>query len=182
MNKFEFDREIVFQAVKKNGGYLKYASEEFKNDREIVLEAVKGNGDALEYASEALKNDREIVMEAIKKEIIDEDNHSHPKFKDGGPLKFASKELRNDREVVLAAMKVNKDAIKYASESMINYFKINGGIEGVEYQIQLEKNIAQRDEISTDKPHLFKLVDNFLNRFRNNNEHNLQSNQKNCLK
>lgn len=38
------DREILLEAVKKDGSALRYASEELKNDREIVLEAVKADG------------------------------------------------------------------------------------------------------------------------------------------
>jgi hypothetical protein len=41
------DREYVLQKVKKNGGYLQFASEDLKMDREFVLEAVKNNGFAL---------------------------------------------------------------------------------------------------------------------------------------
>ena len=39
------DREILLEAVKKDGSALRYASEELKNDREIVLEAVKADGE-----------------------------------------------------------------------------------------------------------------------------------------
>lgn len=45
------DREILLEAVKKDGSALRYASEELKNDREIVLEAVKADG-KVQYASE----------------------------------------------------------------------------------------------------------------------------------
>ena len=35
------------------------------NDKEYIMEAVKENGKFLEYASEELKNDKEIVMQAL---------------------------------------------------------------------------------------------------------------------
>jgi hypothetical protein len=37
-----------------------------KNDKEVVFEAVKKAGFALKYASLNLKNDKEVVLEAVK--------------------------------------------------------------------------------------------------------------------
>jgi hypothetical protein len=37
-----------------------------KNDKDIVLEAVKKNGYSLEFASENLKNNKEVVLAAVK--------------------------------------------------------------------------------------------------------------------
>ena len=61
------DKEIAIEAIKKSCGYvLEYASDDLKKDRDVVLEAVKKNGGALQYASNDLKKDREVVLEAIK--------------------------------------------------------------------------------------------------------------------
>ena len=45
---------------------LEYASEELRNNKEVVLEAVKKNGSALEYASERLQADKDVVLAAVK--------------------------------------------------------------------------------------------------------------------
>jgi histidinol phosphatase-like PHP family hydrolase len=45
------DKDIVLEAVKKDGGALEYASEKLKDDKDIVLEAVKKDGFNLLYAS-----------------------------------------------------------------------------------------------------------------------------------
>ena len=60
------EKEIVMEAVKKDGRALRSASKELRNNPEIVMEAVKQCGYALGYASKELQNDREIVMEAVK--------------------------------------------------------------------------------------------------------------------
>jgi hypothetical protein len=42
-------KEQVLKAVKQDGLYLQYASEELRGDKEVVLAAVKQNGRVLEY-------------------------------------------------------------------------------------------------------------------------------------
>jgi hypothetical protein len=54
-------KEVVLEAVKKNGDDLGYASEELRNDFDVVLEAVKKNGIALGYASDRLKKNKDII-------------------------------------------------------------------------------------------------------------------------
>ena len=54
------DRELVLEAVKRNGSALKYASDTLNADPEVMLEAVRNDGNALEYASEELQNDPEL--------------------------------------------------------------------------------------------------------------------------
>lgn len=51
----------VFDAVKRDGFQLQYASEELKNDKEIVLKAIQSNKEAIQYASEEMQNDPEII-------------------------------------------------------------------------------------------------------------------------
>ena len=45
-----------------------FAAAELRADREMVLEAVKRNGHALEDAAEELRADREVVLEAVKQD------------------------------------------------------------------------------------------------------------------
>jgi hypothetical protein len=54
------------EAVKNDGGLLKYASLELQNNYKIVIEAVKNTGYALEHASCELQNNYKIVIEAVK--------------------------------------------------------------------------------------------------------------------
>ena len=55
------DKEIVLEAVSKDGWGLKYVSDRLKDDKEVVLEAIKNNGLALAYAS------NRVQAEIIKK-------------------------------------------------------------------------------------------------------------------
>ena len=63
------DKEVVLEAVKRNGLALEYASEQLKDDKEVVLEAIEHSieGIAFKYASERLKDDKEVVLKAVKK-------------------------------------------------------------------------------------------------------------------
>ena len=68
--RYTWDREIVAEAVYRDGLALQYADELLKADREIVHMAVKENGLALQYADESLKADREIVLTAVQKKCL----------------------------------------------------------------------------------------------------------------
>ena len=57
----------MLAAVTRNGGALKYASENLKRDRSIVFAAVTQDGRALQYASEDLKRDRDVVLAAQRR-------------------------------------------------------------------------------------------------------------------
>lgn len=59
------NRDIVFEAVKRDGGALKFASDTLKNDYTIVLTAVKQVGNMLSEASDTLKDNHEIVFAAV---------------------------------------------------------------------------------------------------------------------
>ena len=41
-----------------NINFLQYISDRLKNDKEIIIEAIKKNGNALVFASNELKNDK----------------------------------------------------------------------------------------------------------------------------
>lgn len=65
------DRDFVMEQVKRRGDLLKKAANQFKDDKEIVLQAVSKNGFlALEHASIRLKADKEIVLAAVKSGLI----------------------------------------------------------------------------------------------------------------
>lgn len=55
------DKDIMMAALKYDGNYLRFASEELKNDKEVVLAAVKNNNEAIQYASETLKQDPDLI-------------------------------------------------------------------------------------------------------------------------
>jgi serine/threonine protein kinase len=100
------DKEVVLQAVKQSGWDLKNVSKELQNDKEVVLEVVKQSGNALRFASKEHQNDKEVVLEAVKQS--------------GYALESASKELQNDKEVVLQAVKQRGDALALASKDLQN--------------------------------------------------------------
>ena len=57
----------VLEAVKQDGYWLQYASEELRGDKEVVLAAVSQNGWALQFASKELMADREFMMKAVRR-------------------------------------------------------------------------------------------------------------------
>ena len=60
------DREIVLQAVQKNGIALEYASKSLQSDREIVLEAIKQNASIFCFNNSSFKSDRDFILEAVE--------------------------------------------------------------------------------------------------------------------
>ena len=59
-DNFNDDREVIFEAVRRDGFALRYSSKDLKADREIVLAAVKSDRVALQYASKDLQDDPEL--------------------------------------------------------------------------------------------------------------------------
>eukprot|EP01043_Picozoa_sp_COSAG02_P012198 COSAG02_NODE_468_length_21758_cov_41.206796_8_plen_583_part_00 len=100
------DKQMLLEAVKRDGLALRHASEPLRNDPHIVREAVKQDGLALRHASEPLRNDAQIVLEAVKQ--------------DGSALADASEPLRSDAQIVLEAVKQWGGALAYASKSLRN--------------------------------------------------------------
>ena len=60
------DKEIIKEAVKKNGYALQYAVDDLVNDKEFVLEMIKIDYNAYLFRGEDLESDRDITLEAIK--------------------------------------------------------------------------------------------------------------------
>lgn len=63
------DRELVLQAVQRDGLNLQHAST-FQNDRALVLAAVQDDGLALQYASPTLRKDWEVVSTACHQNFL----------------------------------------------------------------------------------------------------------------
>ena len=60
------DREIIKEAVKKDGYALQYALDDLVNDKDFVLEMVRIDNNAYLFIGEDLIYDRDIALEAIK--------------------------------------------------------------------------------------------------------------------
>lgn len=110
------NRELMLEAVKRNGYNILIASEVLKKDKDIVTAAVTSYGRAIQSIDESLKT-KEIVLLAIengKKNIIkyasrhsesssdsdqcDDEDQSDVDQSDVGLLRFAPPELLNDTE------------------------------------------------------------------------------------
>jgi hypothetical protein len=61
------DKELVLEAVKKNGASLMWASSSLKDDKDVALTAVLQNPCAFSYISERLKNDEYFLLEIFYK-------------------------------------------------------------------------------------------------------------------
>lgn len=103
---FNNNKELVLEAVKRDGRALKHASLELKGDNVVAQAAVEQDGIALEHASNELKKNKKIVLAAVKQ--------------GGTALQYASDDLKKDREIVQAAIEQNGAAIKYANKSIID--------------------------------------------------------------
>lgn len=106
------DKEVVLEAVEKDGCSLRLASERLKDDKEFLMSLVKKNGFSLYYASDRLKDDKEVVLEAIKS---------------GFSLYYASDRMKDDEEVVIEAVKKDCHSLRYASERLQKKFSQKTG-------------------------------------------------------
>ena len=73
INELKNDKEVVLNAVQKNGAVLEYASDELKNDKEVVLQAIQIYACSLKYVSDELKNDKEVesIVNAAASDLKD---------------------------------------------------------------------------------------------------------------
>ncbi|MCU9936311.1 DUF4116 domain-containing protein [Mycoplasmopsis cynos] len=108
--EFGKNRDIMLEAVKRNGYALQFASEELKKDKDVVLEAVNQVGDIFlnEFTSDELKKEfgknRDIMLEVVKW--------------NGYALEDASDELKKDKEFISKIIKINP----YIILSFINIY------------------------------------------------------------
>lgn len=65
------NKEFVLKAVKENGKFLEYASNDLKNDKEVVKTALEQDAEALEFAGDKLKNDKDIILLGVKRSTLD---------------------------------------------------------------------------------------------------------------
>lgn len=132
-NSMYGDKELMLQAVEKNGRCLQYAIEELRNDKDFVLLAMKSNGNGLKFASNELKDDEDIVSAALKNT--------------GEALEFASNRLRSNHSIVYQAVLQYKESIQFASDGI----KKEVGSNPVEYlkpffmYAQLQKKFPEKN-------------------------------------
>lgn len=92
---FQTDREIVLEAVQRNGHLLQYVDTSLELDREIVLTSVKNNGDALKYAPAVFLHDWEITLAALENNVE--------------AIKFIDSSLTSNPDFMFEAIKRNPD-------------------------------------------------------------------------
>lgn len=102
--QYAYDREIMLQAIDKNGIALHLAPSYLRDDDEVVSRAVTSVGLSLMFASRRLQECRDVVMIAVSS--------------NGLGLKFACKTLRRDPEVVLTAIRNDFRALLYADPDL----------------------------------------------------------------
>lgn len=102
--EFRRDREVMLQAVRKDGQALAFASPDLLHDRDIVLNGCASRGLSLRLASEALRADREVVLAALTQ--------------DGCALTYAAEPLKADKDLVLVAVRQNGRALKFAAKAL----------------------------------------------------------------
>ena len=125
------DREFILEVIAKNGSALLYIDSDFQEDKEIALTAVRNDGLAFFYLDDIFKEDKEIILTAIKQNkdaikfvdssLIEEDREialTAVKLDAISVLLWAGDNLRKDKEIMIAAIKQNKEAIKYADDSL----------------------------------------------------------------
>ena len=99
------EKELMLEAVRKNGVAIYNASDRLKDDKEVVLAAVNEFGKVLQVASDRLKDDAEVVLTAIKRtrELRSDDEITIFNTKDETIVEMASpriQELCKDRDPV----------------------------------------------------------------------------------
>jgi hypothetical protein len=109
---FKDDKDLILEAVKNDGSYLKVASKRLKDDKDVVMESVKSCYHCLKFASKRLRDDNEIVMVAIKTEFL---------FPGPKPnLAWASDRIKDNEEIVWEALKTWVGNIQYLSERLLD--------------------------------------------------------------
>lgn len=123
------DKEVVLEAVGKDGLMLRFASADLRADRDVVAKAGASNINALRFASKDLTADGKFMLEAIAKDKeaihyaadelrIDKDFIAKAVAMHGFMLAFASDALRADAEVVMQAVASDRRAMEFAHEDL----------------------------------------------------------------
>ncbi|MBI5798820.1 MAG: DUF4116 domain-containing protein [Candidatus Yonathbacteria bacterium] len=107
------DRTVILEAINKYRPALSVASEELKNDQDFVLKAMMGNDGrnfyTLQYASEKLREDGDFMLRAMGL-------FENPLF----VLDCATDKLRGDKQFFIKAVKIDPEALTYASHKVKN--------------------------------------------------------------
>lgn len=59
------NKELVLEAVKKDGMLLRYASKALQNDKEVAIQALMEDGYTIKFVSQELKNDPDILRATL---------------------------------------------------------------------------------------------------------------------
>ncbi|EFC39709.1 predicted protein [Naegleria gruberi] len=131
--KFNSDREIVIAAIRQNGNGLFYAGVELRNDREVVRESMKVNQHTFYYMSDELKKDRSLALEAVK-EIP-------------GSIRYAPGEIKNDRSFIVEAALLNGKVLQFLDGEFLKDREIvENAVSQYGYAIKYAPEEFQRDE------------------------------------
>lgn len=127
--------EIIRDAIKSSGYFMRFATNELRKDKTLVLEGLQTDEYTLKYADADLFQDYNFLISAAQINgmilhwligFYGNNNFWHDKTLTltavknvGFALKYAAPEFKNDKEVVIAAITQSIDSIVYASEEII---------------------------------------------------------------
>ncbi|CAE7381901.1 Upf2 [Symbiodinium natans] len=120
------DKEIVAEAVKRNGLSLRHATPAMRADRDLVLTAVRECPMALEFASDMLRKDHDFIVNAVRVSAraagcVAEELQRNLSFAgellSAFPAVFAHlpPQLRTSSDFILRAVRCNGDVLRFAT-------------------------------------------------------------------
>ncbi|CAE7486680.1 unnamed protein product, partial [Symbiodinium pilosum] len=120
------DKDIVTEAVKRNGLSLRHATPSMRADRDVVLAAIRECPMALEFASDLLRKDHDFIVTAVRvsaraagcvTEELQKNSSFAGELLSAFPAVFAHlpPELRSSQEFVLRAVRRNGDVLRFAA-------------------------------------------------------------------
>ena len=101
-NELTNDKAFVSELVKKNGSFLKYASERLRGDKEVLALAIQHGIFPLEYAADSIRGDRKYAEERIAE--------------DPRALCYLTDQLRGDKGLIEKALAENPSKNKPREE------------------------------------------------------------------
>jgi hypothetical protein len=160
-SKWITDRDVIAEAIRKNGTALMYASESLRSDRALVLKAVKkSDGTAMEYASNELKSDKNFVLSALELS------------RSLTVLQFASYEIRNNAQLISQiANEYSYHVLEYASdqlknnrELMLSFIRNSNGlaIQYISQELLKDKDFVI-ETVRTSNGLAYKYLHNYCN-------------------
>lgn len=167
------DKDVVMQAVKKNGHYFTYASSRLQHDRDVAFTAVTREPLVLKSLPEQFQLDKEIVLYAVSHCAISIE-YMHPQLNDdqdiilaainqphcGKFIKYASERIKNDKQIGLIAVRSNGFALRFLSLELRNDQDV--ALAALSHNIKSLKSIgpALKERIGSNDPvdYLTKLI------------------------